>query len=157
MAAYSVGVLKQTAWCRMSCFYGSHTSLFKLSNRLVPKSTWRRANSALILHHSDLLLTLYTHAQTNTHTPCTNVSRQCKRCVKCSFQPGMFVVLLLCNRCWGVTLPAFVSYQCPVTLVGKMMPLYGKKCTYTTLTIFLICRIKIVLSEWFFHCHYVAY
>lgn len=47
--------------------YRFHTSLFKRSNRLVPKCTWKRANSAPILHHSDLLLSRHTHRQTHAH------------------------------------------------------------------------------------------
>lgn len=47
--------------------YGFHTSLFKRSNRLVPKCTWKRANSAPILHHSDLLLSRHTRRQTRAH------------------------------------------------------------------------------------------
>lgn len=44
------------------------TSLFKLSNRPVPKCTFRRANIALILYQSDLLLTWYTQIDKHAHT-----------------------------------------------------------------------------------------
>lgn len=82
MAVYSLGVLKQTERCYVRFFYGFHTSLFKLSNRLVPKSTWTRANSALIRHHFDLLLAWRTHRQThtyiNTHPVLMQPNMMCK-------------------------------------------------------------------------------